>query len=442
MSIVLRIVCGLLIVAIAGYLRLTIVQGTEVDNPIRADARDYYMSAYNLVHHGIYSRSLGSLAKPAQPIEADAYRYPGVPLMIAPFMNLWPDHRAIIEHVQYLNVAIGALTAGVIFLAALGVFRLAGAIVVGLLTAASPHLVSMTVYLLSETPVTFVLALMLAIAAIGVPAEKVRRSAYFIMLGLLIGLATMFRPIFLAFLPFMALAFPERRDKKDALLFGCLGIAVIVGPWFVRNLLNVSGGDPSLMLSVLLEGAYRDFIFAGDQSTFPYGARRDPEFEALRANLGLAIGKVLEKISEDPIGMLKWYLLEKPVYLFQFDNIDGAGSVLIYPVRSSPFANDLLFDRLLTAFEWVHVPFVVLAVIGAISAWTVLPPRPVMRMASLMLLFTYLAHIPFFVAIRYAVPIFPAMYLLAIAAIELVLIWLWTRTRIGVGTRKSSRGSI
>lgn len=441
MSIVIRIVCGLLIIAIAGYLRLTVVQGTEVDNPIRADAREYYLSAYNLVHHGTYSRSLGSLVKPAQPIEADAYRYPGVPLMIAPFMNLWPDHRAIVENVQYLNVAIGALTAGVIFLAALAVVGLAGAIVVGLLTAASPHLVSMTVYILSETPATFVVALMLATAAIGVPAERVRRSAYFIALGLLIGAAAMFRPLFLAFLPFMALAFPERRDKRDAFLLGCVGVAVVVAPWFVRNLLNVSGGDSSLLLSVLLEGAYRDFIFAGDQRTFPYGARRDPEFESLRADLGLAVAKVLEKIAEDPVGMLKWYLLEKPVYLFQFNNIDGSGSVFIYPVLSTPFTTDLLFARLLTAFEWIHVPVVVLAAIGAISAWTVLPPQPVVRMASLMLLFTYLAHIPFFVAIRYAVPIFPAIYLLAITAVALALVWLWTRTRSGVGPRKSSSGS-
>jgi hypothetical protein len=70
----------------------------------------------------------------------------------------------------------------------------------------------------------------------------------------------------------------------------------------------------------------------------------------------------------------------------------------------------------------------VLALIGAIAAWLPLTrkelspdKRPTLRIASLMLAFLYLVHIPFFVASRYAVPIFPAIYLLAVFAIVVLV---------------------
>jgi hypothetical protein len=44
----------------------------------------------------------------------------------------------------------------------------------------------------------------------------------------------------------------------------------------------------------------------------------------------------------DPWGMLAWYALLKPIYLWQFVNIDVVGDVLVYPVRGAPFDSDFL----------------------------------------------------------------------------------------------------
>ena len=70
----------------------------------------------------------------------------------------------------------------------------------------------------------------------------------------------------------------------------------------------------------------------------------------------------------------------------------------------------------------------ILALVGAIAAWLssttkqISPDkRPTLRIASLMLGFVYLIHIPFFVAARYAVPTYPAMYLLAVFAVLALL---------------------
>src|SRR5215831_7417054 len=83
---------------LAAYFRVVAVQETRVDNPIRADARDYYLSAYNLTHHSVYSHS-------PDEIVPDAYRSPGLPLIISAFMSLWPHHEQILNRVLSTNLA-------------------------------------------------------------------------------------------------------------------------------------------------------------------------------------------------------------------------------------------------------------------------------------------------------------------------------------------------
>jgi hypothetical protein len=116
-------------------------------------------------------------------------------------------------------------------------------------------------------------------------------------------------------------------------------------------------------------------------------------------------------------------LLEKPVYLFQWYNIDGA-DVFVYPITATPFWTNKLFMAAHAVYRNAHAVFLLLTVSGAFAAWwkpaiDSLPPTklPVLRMASLLLMFLYLVHIPFFVNTRYALPVYPAMYLLATFAV-------------------------
>jgi len=133
---------------------------------------------------------------------------------------------------------------------------------------------------------------------------------------------------------------------------------------------------------------------------------------------------VARKIADNPVAMTRWYLLEKPVFLLQWDNIDGVGDVFIYPVRSTPFNNDTLFKLVHGAFHYTHYVVLILAAIGAVTVWLlsetaqVAPSKqPVLRIASLLFVFLYLIHIPFVVATRYSVPVFPVIYLLAAFAV-------------------------
>jgi hypothetical protein len=74
----------IILAAVAASLRTTAVEWTVVDRPLRADALEYFLTGYNLRRNGIYSRSPGLLVNPPAKVEPDAYRPPGLPLLIGP----------------------------------------------------------------------------------------------------------------------------------------------------------------------------------------------------------------------------------------------------------------------------------------------------------------------------------------------------------------------
>ena len=372
---------------LAAYFRIVAVQETRVDHPIRGDAREYYLNAYNLTHYGIYSRSLGQFASPPTQIVPDAYRPPGLPLIISAFMSLWPQHEKILNRVLsvdlapgiatvicvlFVNVALGIATVILSFLSASMILPLPAAIAVGLLTACSPHLISMTTYMLTETPAAFFATLPLAIVAVKLSenSKTQNSSQLFIVLGACVGCLSLFRPVFLAFVPLTAIAFLGRPDKWRALIFSCGGAALIVAPWFIRNLLDVPAGGPSLAATSMLDGSYRGYIFGENPTTFPYGGRYDPSFDFIRRSLVDTLEAVVNKFTLDPLGMMKWYFIEKPVYLFQWSNIDGIGDIFVYPIVTTPFSNHIAFKAVHLIFEWSHVVILTLAFLGCIAPWT------------------------------------------------------------------------
>jgi hypothetical protein len=169
--------------------------------------------------------------------------------------------------------------------------------------------------------------------------------------------------------------------------------------WYIRNALIVSDTDaPSVLAATMLEGSYPGFVYQENRSTFPYGGRADPIFGETEKSVALALKEVTRKIVESPLVMIKWHLFEKPVYLFQWDNIDGVGDIFIYPIRSTPFRNDAFFQAIHGAFYYTHFAVLTLAIIGALAAWIpsatkrISPEkRPTPRLASFLLAFLYLA---------------------------------------------------
>ncbi len=224
-----RIVWLLLIAA--ALVRVGLLAG--MPDALTADPDEYRRLAENVLEHGVF----GSGRVPT------AYRPPAYPLLLVPCVALGPAARVAIGA---LHVALGIATVGLTLVLA----RRAGmsdvpATLAAALVALDPILLAQSAQVMSETPAALlaVLAVVLLDRCSRQPSVKNAFPA-----GVALGALVLCRPALLAFpllavllLPWFASPAGERgrtklRGRSLRALAGVVaGLALVVGPWVVRN---------------------------------------------------------------------------------------------------------------------------------------------------------------------------------------------------------------
>lgn len=436
----------LIILLIGADLRLQSVLRTQLDGPaIRADARDYVLYAYNLRNFGIYSRSDVALsphdpnAPPPMPAP-DAVRTPGYPLFLSLFIGSEITEQ-MIQNILLAQVILGVLTILLTFDLCRRFLPLPLALLAALLTALSPHLVTATIYLLTETLFCFlaVLSFWLLARAIGKPAV-----GGFLIAGAVLGAAALTRPAIQYFIVPLALllAFwkPSRFRLTGAL---ALGFALAFLPWTARNLHTLGkASDDMLTINTLHHGLYPDFLYNDDPKTFAYPYRYDPESARIAQSVSSVISEIGNRFQAEPGRYLKWFLVGKPIMLWSWNLTESIGGPFIYPVRSTPYASVPHFDWSYRLMHELHGLLVMLAALGSGLVW--LPrrwleiPEPALLIARAIALL-----LGFFVALhmvgapfpRYSVPMRPFLYAMAL----LPLWWGWNRWAVDPFNRWRNR---
>ena len=155
-----------LIMAGAWWIRYIAVAETSIWAPLRADALQYYSYAANLKYHGVYSNLLleKSMAGEAIP-QPDADRMPGYALFLLPEVE-YPPTYPMLGAMMNRQALLDSVTVLLVFILALTVMPPIVALLPTLLTALSPHLISMNTYILTETLFTFVLTLAVVMGAL------------------------------------------------------------------------------------------------------------------------------------------------------------------------------------------------------------------------------------------------------------------------------------
>lgn len=402
----------LAVMLVGAALRFQAVALTEVDTPIRADARIYYLSAYNLARWQVFSRAEpGPQAPPP-----DAYAPPAYPWLIRAFL-VFPPTQGMLLAITTVQALLGSLTIALVFL----LFRqFAGdgaALAAAALTALAPHLVSLATYLLTETLFTFLL-----IGGIAALAMAHRRGDQRLALlgGLTLGLSGLTRAT-TEYLPLWMLAtawlLPARdAGRRLALYAGAAALTPILA-WKLRNLAVLGSlGDPTLMIKTLHHGMYPGFLFQGDPRTLGYPYAFDP-FSAHADSLRVVLAELWQRASAAPLEYLRWYLLGKPVMLLSWNLIDGAGDIFEYPVKASPYFDHGLFVASRALLWWLHLPLSVAGVTAALIAWLrpawlgIAPAcRAAAGVAGMVVAYFLLLHIIGAPFPRYGVPLRPLVY--------------------------------
>lgn len=411
-----------LIFILALGLRLIAVNNTVVDVPLRADAGDYYSYALNLKKYGVYSRERDPNKTPT----ADAVRSPGYPLFLLAFVDDPPSDESV-----SLVMLVQSIIDSLCVLVALLIFRYIvserWALTAAVLCAVSPHLISATTYMLTETLFTFLMFLSVWLVLRAYSDGQNKSLA--LVAGLVLACAALTRPTLQFFIiPLIFLIYFHYGYKvtvrSSVLLLA--GFVLIFSIWPARNMISIGTmSDPRLAINALHHGMYPDFRYKNiPQSTgFPY--RFDPRSSTIAQNKKTVLEEIGRRFREQPGRHALWYFFKKPVSLLSWNIVAGMGDVFIYPVKTSPFKSNYLFIGIHFVMKTIHWLLVTLSILAAILAWVPaianrLTSRALFatRVLSLLLMYFIAVHIVGAPFPRYGIPLRPVIYGLAMLFIS------------------------
>jgi len=421
-----------LIVLLGLHLRLDAVRYTEVDTPVRADARGYLVYALNLKEFHTFSISEDAIQGRTAAPTPDAIRTPGYPLFLRALLGD-AFSQATLYRITIIQALLSTLTIVLAYATFTSFLDRPLAAVAALLTALSPHLVVTNVYILTESLSCFLLMLCLWLLS----RWHTQPNPWLLFsVGLTLALASLTRPwtqffIFLL-IPLVLFYLPGRRGRQHAWLLG-VGFFLPMLLWVGRNLLTLGVfSDNTFLLSNFYQGTYPWLLYDNRPETLAYAYNFDPRVAEISASFGSIVAEILRRLQEHPLDYLLWYTLGKPAFLFAWDIFEGAGDVYIYPVLATPYAAAPLFRISHAVMQYLHNVLVILAICGTIAAWL---PRSWASMtdaqrfmarslATLMLYFVFL-HTVLNPLARYSIPMRPVIYGMAMFGLWAMGQWLW-----------------
>ena len=308
-----------------------------------------------------------------------------------------------------------------------------------ILTAFSPHLVAMNIYLLTETLFCFALC-----GAAWVFTRLVQRPvlAWSLTLGAILGLANLTRPSLL-FFPFLLSSFIlwqiKSHQRAKLALMVLIGFFIVMAPWHIRNMVTLDRwSDDRLQISFLHHGIYPDFIYNGLKESYSLPYRYDPRSAEIAQSTVAVLKEIADRFRRQPAEHAFWYLVKKPMAFWSWNIVQGQGDVFVYPVSKTPYWDQPIFQMHHGFMRSLHAPLVLLGLLGCVMAWlpaAVQQLSPVgaatARFISLLLTYYTTLHMLGFPEPRYSIPLRPFLYGMSLFAASMM----WTHVRLRLAGR-------
>ena len=426
------IIALLLVFFIAVLLRVYYVRKTVDDITIARDAKHYVNYGRNLALYRTFSKQNDNLT----PIP-DSFRSPGYPFFIALAMKIAGELKYL-KVVVYTQALLSAALVPLTFFTGIFFLTIPAAIAAALLVAISPHLITTTACILTETLFSFLL-----LSAIFIFQLALRNFTIWLagIAAVLFGCAFLTNET-VFFLPFMLVSVVlwsryfsigqvfGKRKNQFVILFIAIYITIPSG-WWLRNYCNVPAGEPKgsdRAIVTMSHGAYPGFIYKNPRyKRFPY--REDPQQPAFGLSFTNFSNILWSRVKNEPFKYLTWYLVGKPYYLWSWDIIQGAGDIYINPVKSNLFVEQRLAEYVKKGMRILHLPFLILALLSV--PFILIKVRstrksdrylgqvalvPVIVCVYFTIIYTIFAPWP-----RYSIPLRPELYLCAIWTLSIIV---------------------
>ncbi|MEA1050427.1 hypothetical protein U5801_11490 [Lamprobacter modestohalophilus] len=417
------------IIAVGVFLRGQAFLATEVVEPLQAGSADAYALAQTLSSQGAYKVLTAPIEAGSDADSAQTFGSLGYPLFLSLFAT--PEAGASsINAAVIAQLVLGVLAILLVFMLTSRLMDPQWALTVAFLTAVSPSLVNISLYLVSATLLMIAMLLYLVTAAKISDRWAIIRS--FIAAALL-GIVAWVDPTYeFLILPWLVVLFMSSKgvSKLFTPVAAILGFALVFGPFMARN-------QEAIETPIATAP-----IVASIQQGMPPAQADDAAAPVDEATSAVAaIGQVGGSFIDDPRGFLKWYFVEKPKVLWSLGEPAGVEQTFVYPVAATPYTENPIF---LTSEEFMHLlygPVALIGVLGAILVWLPAAGRRLtpkqrigLRSVSLVLIYATLAKVLGTAAPQYATPLMPLLFVMALTPLYLI-----TAPRLEAAPKKASK---
>jgi len=356
------------IVLLALLLREYFVLVAVVDVPIRGDIREYVLYAWNLAHRGVFGMSL-----PSAPVAVpDAYRFPGYPWFLVPWMALRPHGLDWLPLALQAQVLAGSATVLLTIRTARHWLSPGWSLLPGLLLALWPHHIAATGALLSE--VVFGLALMAGLCSFAAAMARGQRGLL-ALAGACFGYAWLVNPLIGLFPPLLAILAWRRHGRAAALCLLGVFLVPVLGMGLRDARLPVPTGSPPPGRAAvnLVQGAWPQYHAAwraaqlGDPAAAAVMADIGRETALLSSHPAQGMHVIAARMQGAPATFVAWYLWRKPLLLWDWEIQVGAGGIYVLDVHNSPLSTHPLL-RTSTAVLHAANPWLTLLAFAGLLA--------------------------------------------------------------------------
>ena len=342
------------------------------------------------------------------PDEPTVFIMPGIVFVLAPFVEIFGMVGAITPF-RIFNAIIQTGSLYMIFLLARKMFNNKVAIVALILSAIYIPNIYMTNLLLTETMFLFFFMLLCLIVLHGLEKKELK---YYIVGGIVWGLAALFRPSIGLFpLVILGMWVVKKYSVQEMFKFGLAAsvtFILVMSPWWIRNAVvfdtfipfTLSTGNPMLLGMFEWNQVDEELIKQLNTDNLQYTGNEIIDNDI---QLEMAHKVFKHKLKENPISYLAWHTIGKV-------GMNFAQGYIMKPVYGLSYAQ-LIFQ---------HELYVVLAVIVLILAGIYKDKNQWKWFAIFVILYFIAVHLPFLAYSRYMYPVMPFVIILASSLVNMV----------------------